>query len=63
MAYMMFVLSGYQWPQHKKPPVAQSGPQVQHRSVATLEQASAFADAFPAVKSTVQLPPNPLPEG
>jgi hypothetical protein len=60
---LMFVLPGYQWPQAKKPPVPQSGPQVQYWSVASVELASVFADEFPAVKSTGQLPPNPLPEG
>ena len=59
---LMFVLPGYKWPQGKEPPVAKSGPQVQYWSVATVEQASAFADAFPAVQSTEPLPPNPLPE-
>ncbi len=60
---IIFVLPGYQWHEAKKPPVPQSGPQVQYWSVATVEQASAFADAFPAVQSTEPLPPNPLPEG
>jgi hypothetical protein len=60
---LVFVLPGYQWPQGKEPPVPQSGPQVPYWSVATLELGAAFADEFPAVKSTVQLPPNPLPEG
>jgi hypothetical protein len=60
---LIFVLPGYQWPQDKKPPVHQSGEQVPYWSVATLEQAAAFADAFQAVRSTVELPPNPLPEG
>ena len=46
-----------------KPPVPQSGTQVPYWSADSLEQAAAFADAFPAVQSTVQLPPNPLPKG
>jgi hypothetical protein len=60
---LMFILPGYQWPQDKQPPVPQSGPQVPYWSADTLEDASAFADAFPAVRSKVQLPPNPLPKG
>jgi hypothetical protein len=60
---LMFVLPGYQWPEGKKPSVPQSGAQVPYWSVASLEKAAAFADAFPAVLSTAQLPPNPLPEG
>ncbi len=60
---LMFVLPGYQWPQGKKPPVPQSGTQDPYWSVASVEAASAFADAFPAVKSTGELPPNPLPVG
>jgi hypothetical protein len=60
---LMFVLPGYQWPEGKKPPVPESGTQVPYWSADSLEQAAAFADAFPAVQSTVQLPPNPLPKG
>jgi hypothetical protein len=60
---LMFALAGYQWPEDRKPPVPQSGAQVPYWSVATLEQASAFADALPAIRANVELPPNPLPEG
>jgi hypothetical protein len=60
---LMFVLPGYQWPEGKEPPAPQPPAQVPYWSVATLEKASAFADAFPATRLNVDLPANPLPQG
>jgi hypothetical protein len=60
---LIFVLPAYQWPKDKQPPVPASGAEDPYWSVATLELASAFAEAFPATRLNVELPPNPLPEG